>query len=189
MKGIVLIGGKSKRFGKDKVVAKVGGRPLVDHVTEVIQPLFDEVIFIGYKRDNLDSYSIVEDLMPGCGPLGGIYTALKYAKTTHVFVFAADMPNLNGRFISHMISRAENEDHDVVIPIWSKGIEPLHAIYHIRILSVVESMLRTETFRIMDMLNKVDVLPIHEDEIRQFGRPEIIFSNINTVDDILEIAH
>ena len=182
MTGIVLIGGKSTRFGKDKVVASLGNKLLIEHVIEVIEPIFNEIILIGHKREDLNTFTIVEDLRPGCGPLGGIYTALSAARTPQSFVFAADMPNLNERFISHMISCAD--DHDVIIPVWSKGREPLHAIYHKRILPVVKTLLDANMFKIYNLLNQVDTLTISEDTIRQFGRPEAMFANINTLHDV-----
>jgi molybdopterin-guanine dinucleotide biosynthesis protein A len=182
MTGIVLIGGKSSRFGTDKVVARVREKTLITHVTDVIAPLFDEVILIGHKRAGLESFPLVEDIFPGCGPLGGIYTALSSSKTQQCFVFAADMPNLNRNLIEHMISVAD--DHDVVIPFWSKGREPLHSIYHKRILPVAAELLEKKTYRIFDLLKTLDILPISEDVIRKYTDPEVTFANINTINDI-----
>ncbi|HHO75655.1 MAG TPA: molybdenum cofactor guanylyltransferase [Deltaproteobacteria bacterium] len=182
MTGIVLIGGRSTRFGRDKVVAPVGDKLLIEHVIEVIEPLFEDILLIGHKRDDLRGFNIIEDLRPGCGPLGGIYTALSTVKTRQIFVFAADMPNLNEQFISHMISISD--DHDIVIPVWSQGREPLHAIYHKRILPVVKALLDEDLFKIFNLLNRVDTSTITEEVIREFGLPEKMFANINTLHDI-----
>jgi len=186
MTGIVLIGGKSTRFGKDKVVAPVGNKLLIEHVIEVINPLFDDVMLIGHKREDLNTFTIVEDLKPGCGPLGGIYTALNAASTAYSFVFAADMPNLNKELISHMIAGVN--DHDVVLPVWSQGREPLHAIYHKRVLPTVKSLLDTDNLKIFNLLRQVNTLTISEDIIKKFGRPEEIFANINTLHDIKHVS-
>jgi molybdopterin-guanine dinucleotide biosynthesis protein A len=182
MTGIVLIGGKSRRFGRDKVLAPLGLRMLIDHVLDVIDPLFPEILLVGHKREGLESFPIIEDLKPGCGPLGGIMTALSSAKNDFCFVFAADMPRLNRAFISHMIARAD--DHDIVLPVWSKGREPLHAIYHRRIFTVIESLLDRNDLKIFSLIGKVDTLTIPEDEIREFADPAEIFSNINTQVDL-----
>lgn len=163
-------------------MARVREKTLVRHVTDVISPLFDEVMLIGHMREGLESFTVVEDIYPGCGPLGGIYTALSISKASQCFVFAADMPNLNKDLIRYMISVAD--DHDVVIPFWSKGREPLHSIYHKRILPVAADLLKKKTYRIFDLLKTVDILPIPEDIIRRYTDPEITFANINTVSDI-----
>lgn len=177
-----MVGGRSSRFGRDKVVASMGEKRLIERVTDVIAPLFSEVILIGHRREGLEAFNIVEDLTPGQGPLGGIRTALTVSGTPHCFVFAADMPNLNRGFIEYMISAAD--DHDAVIPVWSKGREPLHAIYHRRILPAAAGLLQKSRFRIFDLLSAIDTLTIPEEAIRRFTDPAVTFANINTLDDM-----
>ena len=44
--GVVLAGGKSKRFGDDKTVAKLGNKSLLDHIVEKIEKNFNEILII-----------------------------------------------------------------------------------------------------------------------------------------------
>jgi molybdenum cofactor guanylyltransferase len=186
MIGVVLIGGKSKRFGSDKVLSQFMGKPLIKHVVDTIQPLFDEVILIGHKRKSLESFRVVEDIRPGCGPLGGIYTALMATDAEYCFVCATDMPNLNAGLISHMISLADG--HDIVMPMWSKGREPLHAIYRRSLISSIATLLDHNILRIFSLIEKTDTLFIPEKTIRMYGDPSVLFSNINTQHDMLRIT-
>jgi len=182
MTGIILVGGKSSRFGRDKVITPIGDKPLIEHVMDVIRPIFDEVILIGHTRDNLDTFTIQKDIMPGLGPLGGIYTALNVSKTPYCFVFAADMPNLNRGLIEHMGSKAE--DQDVILPVWSMGREPLHAIYNRRVIPIIKELLEKNNLKVFNLLSRVNTMKITEDTIRSYGDPEVIFANINTIHDI-----
>ncbi len=182
MTGIVLIGGRSRRFGTDKVMAPMGEKILFERVTDIIAPLFSEVVLVGHAREGLEDFHIVEDLTPGQGPLGGIRTALSVSNTPHCFVFAADMPNLSKEFIEYMIS--VTDDHDAVVPVWSKGREPLHAIYHRRILPKAEELLDKQVFRIFNLLSAIDTLIVEEETIRRFTDPAITFANINTIEDL-----
>jgi len=182
MTGVVLVGGKSRRFGRDKVLSEFKGTPLLDHVVGVLHPLFDEVILVGHRRKGLERHRVFEDIRPGCGPLGGIYTALHATSAEHCFVCAADMPNMNPGFISHMTSLAD--DHDIVLPVWSKGREPLHAVYRRTVLPLVEELLAKECFRVFSLVERVDTLFIPEDVIRRYGDPAVMFSNINTLHDM-----
>ena len=50
--GVVLAGGKSKRFGDDKTTAKLGNKSLLDHTIEKIEKKFDEIKCIFNKRFN-----------------------------------------------------------------------------------------------------------------------------------------
>lgn len=182
MTGIILIGGRSSRFGTDKVLAPMGEKILIERVTDIIAPLFSEIVLVGHVREGLKPFRVVEDLTPGQGPLGGIRTALSVSRTPRCFVFAADMPNLSRTFIEYMIS--VTDDHDAVVPVWSKGREPLHAIYHRRILPHAEKLLDEKVFRIFDLLAAVDTLTIEEEAIRRFTDPSVTFANINTLDDM-----
>jgi molybdopterin-guanine dinucleotide biosynthesis protein A len=182
MLGAVLIGGQSRRFGRDKVLADFMGRPLIEHVLEIMSSIFDEVILVGHLREGLTQYRVVEDLRPGCGPLGGIYTALATTGAEHCFVCAADMPNLNIEFISYMITL--KNDHDIVMPLWSKGREPLHAIYRKTIMPLAKSLLEQHSYRIFSLIQAVDTLFIPEENIRMYGDPVSLFSNLNTVHDM-----
>ncbi len=182
MTGIVLIGGRSKRFGTDKVMVPMGEKILIERVTDIIAPLFSEVVLVGHAREGLEDFHIVEDLTPGQGPLGGIRTALSVSNTPHCFVFAADMPNLSRAFIEYMIS--VTDDHDAVVPVWSKGREPLHAVYHRRILPKTEEFLDKQVFRIFNLLSAIDTLIVEEETIRRFTDPAVTFANINTIEDL-----
>ncbi|MCD6571491.1 MAG: molybdenum cofactor guanylyltransferase [Deltaproteobacteria bacterium] len=188
MTGIVLIGGKSKRFGKDKIITPIDDKPMIRKVIDVIQDMFDEVILVGHPRDDLNTFKIVEDIIPGCGPLGGIYTALEVAKNKYIFVFGADMPLLDTEFIKHMVSLADK--HDIILPIWREGMEPLHAIYNKALIPTIASLIDRKFFKIAQLigLEDVSVLKVTEDQIRTFGEPERIFLNINTITDLKTIS-
>jgi len=182
MTGGVLVGGKSRRFGRDKVLSEFKGTPLLDHVVGVLRPHFDDVILVGHRRKGLQRHRGLEDIRPGCGPLGGIYTALHATSAEHCFVCAADMPHMNPGFISHMTSLAD--DHDIILPVWSKGREPLHAVYRRTVLPLVEELLAKGCFKIFSLVEQVDTLFIPEDAIRRYGDPAVMFSNINTLHDM-----
>jgi molybdopterin-guanine dinucleotide biosynthesis protein A len=186
MTGVVLIGGKSQRYGSDKVLSKFKDKPLIGHVVDTIEPLFDEIILIGHKRKGLENYRIIEDIKPGYGPLGGIYTALMATDAEYCFVCATDMPNLNAGLISHMIS--QTDDHDIVIPMWSNGREPLHAIYKRSLISPIASLLDQNIMMIFSLIELSDTLFIPEETIRMYGDPAVLFSNINTQHDMLRIT-
>ena len=44
--GVVLAGGKSKRFGNDKTIAKLGNKTLLDHTIEKIKKQCHEILII-----------------------------------------------------------------------------------------------------------------------------------------------
>jgi len=93
----VLAGGQSRCFGRDKSLALLKGKPLLEHVLESLQHLFDGVSPIvqdpaSYAWQDLDALA---DVLPGTEALGGLLTALLDAPGEHCFVVACDMPFLH----------------------------------------------------------------------------------------------
>ena len=80
---VVLAGGRSKRFGRDKSQVKLGDKILIDYIlTEIIDLYKDILIVTNEPIKFLDSnkISIANDIKKGLGPLGGIFSAMKWVK-------------------------------------------------------------------------------------------------------------
>ncbi len=74
--GAVLAGGRSRRFGSDKALARYAGRTLLDHALHALGGQVDAVIVCGRAVDGL---CCVDDCpRPGLGPLAGLNAALAY---------------------------------------------------------------------------------------------------------------
>ena len=81
--GVVLAGGKSKRFGEDKSQVKLHGKVLIDYILSEITDQFNEILVVTNNPIRFkDSSKILttKDFEEGLGPLGGILTAMKWIK-------------------------------------------------------------------------------------------------------------
>ncbi len=187
--GIVLAGGKSLRFGKDKSQVKIGKRSLLEQVVACVSSICTDVLIIAGEQDipQIAGYprlKVVTDVYPGKGPLGGIYTGLK-ASPTHInLVVAGDMPFLNRELLSYMLSSADS--FDVVIPRLGEFIEPLHAVYTKSCLSPIERMLDKGELRVRQLLPTFRVKYIDSKEIDKFDPHHLSFFNINTKTDLVK---
>jgi molybdopterin-guanine dinucleotide biosynthesis protein A len=99
--GAVLCGGGSRRFGTDKALVEVDGRPMAERVAAVLESAgCAPVVFVGGDGDRLMSMTdreIVADSWPGEGPLGAVVDALQRFARLHVdgvVVAACDLPDL-----------------------------------------------------------------------------------------------
>ena len=54
---------------------------------------------------------IAEDVVPKCGPLGGIITALEQTKAERIVFLPCDMPFIGAELIRDVISVARNTIH------------------------------------------------------------------------------
>lgn len=93
--GVILAGGASKRFGSNKALADLRGRPVVAHVAARAEGQVDHLVLNAADDAAGTGLPIVPDLAAGNGPLGGWLAALHYAKGEGyalVATFACDTP-------------------------------------------------------------------------------------------------
>jgi molybdopterin-guanine dinucleotide biosynthesis protein A len=83
----IFAGGMSKRMGRDKAMMSFLGAPLILRVIKRLAGLAAEVIVItSVSQEHLSlGMKIVPDLIPGRGPLGGLYTGLSMASFFYSF--------------------------------------------------------------------------------------------------------
>ena len=80
---VVLAGGKSQRFGRDKSQVKLHNKLLIDYILNVVVSEFNETLIVSnepIKFMQSNKISITKDFKKGLGPLGGILTAMKWVK-------------------------------------------------------------------------------------------------------------
>jgi molybdopterin-guanine dinucleotide biosynthesis protein A len=128
--GIVLAGGRSSRFGSDKLVADVDGRRLLDLAIEGLAPVSDEVLVVvspGDDRVLPGSTTVrrVADPEQHGGPLVGLLAGLEVADQPIVVVAGGDMPSLSRAVLEAMIRRlvASEPGTDAII-LASRGDRP-----------------------------------------------------------------
>src|SRR5205809_379940 len=90
----ILAGGLSTRLGQDKARLRFGRRTMLSIIR-------DEAAKVGYPVR-----VIRRDLVPRCGPLGGIYTALKTTRADAVLFLACDMPFVEKKLLDLLLRRA-----------------------------------------------------------------------------------
>ncbi len=154
----VLVGGQSKRLGLDKVLLEYDGQLLIRRSVTLLSSLFAKVLVIGHQRPEFDHLGIktIEDLIPGKGALGGLYTAIMAAGTPAVFVMAADMPFVFPSLINRVVEL--RGDADAVIPKGPRGFEPLCALYSNSCADPMKRAIDRDSFKIMAALEVLKVL-------------------------------
>ncbi|CUS39858.1 molybdenum cofactor guanylyltransferase [Candidatus Nitrospira nitrificans] len=184
--GVLLAGGKSKRMGEDKRFVLVGQQTLFDRSCAVLRELFSQVcVVIAQDSPSLQAdVSVVRDLIPDYGSLGGLYTGLRLAKTQHIFLAACDMPFLNSDVIRHMVQL--KDPADIVISRWATRLQPTHAVYSRNCLPVIEEMMTLHNRKIHSMVEHpaLRVWLVPEAEIRQIDQDGHSLFNINTPPDL-----
>jgi molybdopterin-guanine dinucleotide biosynthesis protein A len=184
---IILAGGKSQRMGKDKAFIRFHGETLVSRILDRLEGLAEEVIVIAPRSpENLPrGVQFAPDLLPGRGPLGGLYTALSVASHQIIAVVACDMPFVNAKLLAYQRDILLSEDLDVVVPSSEKGLEPLHAIYRKNsCLPRVRKTLEAGKGQLISWFPSVKVHILAPEESNTFDRRGLIFLNVNTPEEL-----
>ena len=194
---IVLAGGRSSRFGRDKALANFGGKPLVAQVIGRLRALGDECIVSigrncaveGYRRVLPNDTVVVQDAVDFQGPLAGFVTALNECKSNLCFLGACDMPFIDPKIVEYLFS--ESSKHSGAVPRWRDGrLEPLHAVYECNAVRDASRQVINE--RILSMISLIDHIPrirfvSVEEEIALLNPALHTFRNLNTPKDLHDI--
>ena len=185
---IVLAGGKSLRFGHDKVLETVGKVSLLQRVISCVSSISSEIIIVAAEEQTvfrLGDYSglrIVTDIHPGKGPLGGVFTGLANSTSFYNLVVASDMPFLNQALLHYMMQLSAG--FDLVVPRAGNLVEPLHAVYTRSCIPHIESMIKQNKLSIYHLFHLVQVRYVEAEEIERFDPKYLSFFNINTEADL-----
>lgn len=188
MNAILLAGGRSSRFGSNKALLRIGKKTLIEKIVEKLKKTFSNIIVVGSEETDysfLKGVTIIQDFLPGMGPIGGLYTGLTYTKADYNFVMACDMPFLTERYF--IFFRDITLNYQVIIPSFRGYIEPLAGVYSKECLPAIKIKLLEGDYKIKSFYSLVKVLVFDEKVIKKLGEPGKLFYNINRKDDLLRI--
>ena len=183
--GVILAGGKSRRMGgAPKALLPFGEKTIIGRVAERLTSVLPESLIVTNTPELYAFLGLpmVHDIFPDHGSLGGIYSGLRAASGDAIFAVACDMPFLNTGLIRAIIARAG--EADVVIPNASGELQTLHALYSKRCLDPMETLLRSERFKITAFFPEVKVVEVTEEEVSRFQDPGLCFMNVNTQEEL-----
>jgi len=184
---VIQAGGQSSRMKQhhpvDKALIPFLGKPMILRLIERLRNLDWPIWVVTSQPENYAFLDVplVVDLMPGTGPLGGMFTALSQIDFPFLAVVACDMP-----FISVSVLRAqclilEREGADVVVPRSAGGLEPLHAVYRRnRCLPAVRAALDKGDRRVISWFPTVKVREMTVTETKKFDPELRSWTNVNT---------
>ncbi len=191
--GYVLTGGASSRFGRDKALADLGGKSVLERTIEILKGSGAREVSVVGSRANYGRLGAryIKDKWPGEGPLGGIITALE--KTTvnkygyrWSLILSCDMPFLTSEWLRYLIERALPSGAEVVIPKSAHGWEPLCACWRASTLETIGPLFKAGTRKVTDALNALDVEVLDEKDWKRFDTNGRLFWNMNTQADYEE---
>ncbi|HTT25064.1 MAG TPA: molybdenum cofactor guanylyltransferase [Candidatus Sulfotelmatobacter sp.] len=182
----ILAGGKSTRMGSDKAFLQLNGRTLLARMLEAARSLTSNVRIVGDQSKYEAFASVVEDVFPGCGPLGGIHAALRSSTTDLNVILAVDTPFVSLALLQFLVSRARNSPGSLVIVAQvNGGLQPLCAVYRRQFADAAEEALGAGRYKIDALFGPETTQVIGEDELESAGFSANMFRNLNTPEELV----
>ena len=185
--GVVLAGGKSKRFGKDKSTIKLNGKTLIEHTLDKIKSKLNKIIIVSNDKV-LKNYITINDCIDGqLGPLVGVLSAMKWIKDNNysynwIITFPCDTPFFNISIIDKFVEVSKLNDS---LLYFVKSEEKRHNIFGLWSLKLIETLemdiVKNNHRKVEKWADKIGVKTIN------ISYKEVDpFFNINTKDDFKE---
>src|SRR5690554_1840052 len=111
VEAFILAGGKSSRMGSDKGLLSVNGMTMTEHLIKTLNQLEIKTnIISGNKAYQQFGLTVVPDVIPDKGPLGGLYTALKRTRAQSVLLLSCDMPFIGVDTFQYLLLNSSSQN-------------------------------------------------------------------------------
>jgi molybdopterin-guanine dinucleotide biosynthesis protein A len=193
---IILAGGLSKRFGQDKCLIELKGKPLILHLLNKVARISDEnVVVVGSldQRKKLESLlnsraRIVVDKYEGYCPLVGALTGFESVNNEYALLLPCDAPLVSTEIATLLLEICINRS--AAIPRWPNGyIEPLQAAYNTKLaINAAKKALEERKYEMSAMINFMrGVRYISTLVLQQYDPKLLSFFNVNTPQDLKQV--
>src|SRR5260370_35613522 len=128
-------------MGSDKAYLQLAGRSLLAHALDLARAVTPDLRFVADPETFVGFATVVPDLYPARGPLGGIHAALSNSATDLNLILAVDLPFLEPRFLHYLLAEAQSAAATVTVPSAAANLHPLCAMYRKQFVVIAERAL------------------------------------------------
>ena len=185
--GTVLAGGKSVRLGMDKSQVKLADKLLIDYILSEIIEEFKEILIVANKSIDFqksNKISVIEDFKKDLGPLGGVFTAMKWIKDNNkdyqwVSTFPTDSPFFKNKILKDFFNEIHHEESKLFFIKSNNTRHNIFGLWSLELMNKLEEDLNKGERKVEVWANSVGVKVINMD----FEKDDPFF-NINTKEDL-----
>jgi molybdenum cofactor guanylyltransferase len=188
--GVVLAGGRSARFGRDKLREPYRGAPLVHHAILALSAVCGEVLVVAPPGERPDlpggvPLLLQHDVAEGEGPLVAVSNALANVRTPLALVVGGDMPELAGPVLLEMLRVAEEADVDAIALREGERFRPLPVVLRLgRTRPVAAGLVRSGERRLRTLLDALRVAVVDEPTWRNLDPAGRTLFDVDEPDDL-----
>lgn len=181
------MGGESRRMGTPKALVEVGGKTLLERAVATLQELRVPVSVVMAPDQDFDARGlrVLRDIVPGLGPMGGLWTALNGSTAALNLILGCDLPRVGSDLFATL--HRFREGFDIVAPIDTEGrVHPLCALYHKTCRTEVERRIGVGNRKMEDLL-RTDRLRCRLVGPNEHALPDWRFTNVNSPADLARL--
>jgi molybdopterin-guanine dinucleotide biosynthesis protein A len=157
---IILVGGDSRRMGRDKATLPFSGTTLMQAVVATMQQLFP-VTLVSVRQIRPEIYlPQVCDTQADGGPLVGLVSTLNRVTTPWAFVVACDMPFISTALVEQLAGHRAQQQ--AVVPVVHGQLQPLAAFYSTGCIPLLRASLALGNKSLLGALKHLDVCYVSE---------------------------
>lgn len=183
--GVVVAGGRSRRMGTDKALLPLDGVTLAERAAGRLAPICSRVLVADRGRSTVAGFESVPD-GAGEGPAAGLLGAARKAPGRPLLVLGCDLPAVPSKLLAHLAELAEERGADLALPRSRRGLEPLAGYYGPRALASLGRQVAAGHYALRRLLEDpaLTVVLLEGDALAAFGPTEVLFSNLNTPEEL-----
>lgn len=182
-------------MGRPKQELELGGERLLDRAARLLETVCGRIAILGPASPEgrrlaplRGPLEYCEDVRPGHGPLGGIYTGLVRTRTEYNLFLGCDMPFVSAELLRFVVRRALHCRAQATVCCSADGrIQRLGAVYRRRARFAVRAALDRGLDQVSAIYPRIGCEAIGWRELARARFPANVFTNINMPDDYLAV--
>ncbi len=187
--GVVIAGGRSKRFGRNKAAGMLQGKSLLERIAEQLASQTASLaisVASGSEPIAAAGFTVIADILgPDVGPLAGLHAAMAWAKSCPeefkwVVTTTVDTPFLPADFVQRLHETALAESALCAVSFSGNQRHPLHGIWSVELATSLEEFVENANSRSVQSWADSLGVPI----VQWLTEPIDPFFNINTEADL-----
>jgi molybdopterin-guanine dinucleotide biosynthesis protein A len=184
---IVLAGGRSSRFGRDKLAEPIDGIPLLDHAIAAVRSITEDVVVVAAPDADPpvpEGVTLVRDARPFEGPLAALDAGLAASPVERVIVVGGDMPTLVPAVLARLLAALDEDATAAILEVdGPRAILPL-ALTCQPARSAVRHLLETGERRLGAVLDVLEVRVVPAAEWRREDPDGRTLRDVDTPSDL-----
>jgi molybdopterin-guanine dinucleotide biosynthesis protein A len=181
---IILCGGRSRRMGRPKAWLPFGPERILQRSVRLVGEAAAPIVVVAAPGQAVpplpENVLVVEDQIPGRGPLQGIATGMAAlpAGVEFVFAMATDTPFFKPAWIGRLQELIVEDD--LAIPFADGFHHPLAALYRVSAVGpAIETLLRDDRLRLLTLTETVRTRVVAAEELREIDPLLETLRNLN----------